>query len=179
MCFAEDGDVDAPLHISKLFELAQLCIKFMYELHDFFWEEFNQAKVFFAHINAFWSFFMVDMKESIAFCDDMILKLQLFHIVNNYFSSQREWAGLHGGCGFVWKVGWSWVELSEIELWSLSTRDKLGRVLPWSSVVTNVGFLCSEVVLFRLSTIGIPLFRGCPFQIVHYWEVSLYLCCFP
>ena len=74
----------------RSFELAELCIKFMYELHDFFWEEFNLSKVFSAHINAFWAFFMVDMREAIGRSQDTILKLQLFHVVNNYFSSQRE-----------------------------------------------------------------------------------------
>ena len=62
----------------------------MYELHDFYWGEFNQSKVFTAHINAFWAFFLVDMRESVQRSDDTILKLQLFHIINNYFSSQRE-----------------------------------------------------------------------------------------
>ena len=66
----------------------------MYELHDFFWEEFNPSKVFTAHINAFWSFFLVDMREAITRSEDTILKLQLFHVVNNYFSSQREWVWL-------------------------------------------------------------------------------------
>ncbi len=62
----------------------------MYELHDFYWEEFNQSKVFAAHINAFWAFFLVDMREAMQRSEDTILKLQLFHVVNNYFSSQRE-----------------------------------------------------------------------------------------
>ena len=77
-----------PLPMTKLFDLAKLCIEFMYELHDFYWEEFNQSKVFSAHINAFWSFFLVDMREAMARDDDIILKLQLFHILNHYFSSQ-------------------------------------------------------------------------------------------
>ena len=85
-----DLEKDAPLPITKVFDLAQLCIEFMYELHDFFWEEFNQTKVFAPHINAFWSFFLVDMREALLHDDDIILKLQLFHIVNHYFTSQRE-----------------------------------------------------------------------------------------
>ena len=65
----------------------------MYELHDFYWDEFNQSKVFTAHVNAFWAFFLVDLRESVQRSEDTILKLQLFHIVNNYLSSQRELGG--------------------------------------------------------------------------------------
>ena len=97
-----DDEEDAPLSIAKTFVLADLCIKFMYELHDFFWEEFNPSKVFTAHINAFWSFFLVDMRESMSHSQDTILKLQLFHTVNNYFSSQCEWRP--GWVGEPWGV---------------------------------------------------------------------------
>lgn len=85
-----EPDGDSPLPMMKVLEFAHICIDFMYELHDFFWEEFNQTKVFGAHINAFWSFFLVDVREAIAQSDDTLLKLQLFHVVNHYFSSQRE-----------------------------------------------------------------------------------------
>lgn len=81
--------MDAPLAMPKMLELARACIDFMYELHDFFWEEFNQSKVFAAHIHAFWCFFLVDMREAIAHSDDTTLKLKLFYQLNNYFNSQR------------------------------------------------------------------------------------------
>ena len=88
--FCPEEELDAPLSIEKIFELARACIDFMYKLHDFFWEEFSQYKdVFVAHISAFWSFFLVDMREAIAHSRNMVLQLQLFHVVNNYFSSQR------------------------------------------------------------------------------------------
>ena len=83
--------------MAKMFDLVQYCIDFMYELHDFYWDDFNQvaqeshmAHVFTSHINAFWSFFLVDLREAMLIEDDVIKKLQLFHIVNQYFSSQRE-----------------------------------------------------------------------------------------
>ena len=83
--------------MSKMFDLVQCCVDFMYELHDFYWEDFNQvaqeariAHVFTAHINAFWSFFLVDLREAMRVENDVIQKLQMFHIVNQYFSSQRE-----------------------------------------------------------------------------------------
>lgn len=48
------------------------------------------ATVFTSHVDAFWSFYLVDLREAIRVEDDVILKLQLFHTVNQYFSSQRE-----------------------------------------------------------------------------------------
>ena len=48
------------------------------------------ATVFTSHVDAFWSFYLVDLREAIRVEDDIILKLQLFHTVNQYFSSQRE-----------------------------------------------------------------------------------------
>ena len=87
--------------MEKVFDLAELCIKFMYELHDFFWEEFNASRVFTAHINAFWAFFLVDMREAIARSQDTVLKLQLFHVLNKYFTSQREWHE-SAFCCFCW-----------------------------------------------------------------------------
>ena len=90
-------DEDNPLSMAKMFDLVQYCIDFMYELHDFYWDDFNQvaqeshmAHVFTSHINAFWAFFLVDLREAMRIEDDVIKKLQLFHIVNQYFSSQRE-----------------------------------------------------------------------------------------
>jgi len=71
--------------------MVKLCIDFMYELHDFYWEELYLTNAIQQHINAFWLFFLVDVKEAMAGDANVILKLQLFHIVNRYFSSQREW----------------------------------------------------------------------------------------
>ena len=83
--------------MAKVFDLVQYCVDFMYELHDFYWEDFNQiaqdarvAHVFTSHINAFWSFFLVDLREAMRVEEDVIKKLQMFHIVNQYFCSQRE-----------------------------------------------------------------------------------------
>lgn len=77
--------------MSGIFQLTQLSIEFMYELHDFFWEEFNQSSVFAAHVNAFWAFFLVDMKRALRGGGekDTVRKLQLFHLINRYFCSQR------------------------------------------------------------------------------------------
>lgn len=90
-------DEDSPLSMTQMFDLVQYCVDFMYELHDFYWEDFNQvaqeshmAQVFTSHINAFWSFFLVDLREAMRLESDVIKKLQMFHIVNQYFSSQRE-----------------------------------------------------------------------------------------
>ena len=86
------------MSVGKIFELARACIDFMYELHDFFWEEFSLYKeVFVAHISAYWSFFLVDMREAIAHSQDTVLQLKLFHLVNNYFISQRKGGRGEGG----------------------------------------------------------------------------------
>ena len=41
------------------------------------------------HIEAFWSFLLVDLQECLKKCDDVISKIQLFHVINQYFCSQR------------------------------------------------------------------------------------------
>lgn len=84
-----DPDEVTPLSMAKVFELAQYCVEFMYELHDFYWEDFTQvASMFVSHVEAFWSFFLVDIREAMQADSDTVTKLQLFHIINQYFSSQ-------------------------------------------------------------------------------------------
>ena len=84
-------DETVPLEMPQVFELANMCIEFMYELHGFYWDDFNQVvEAFTAHNDAFWSFFLVDVKEAMRINDDVIVKLQLFHTVNQYFTSQRK-----------------------------------------------------------------------------------------
>ena len=48
------------------------------------------ATVFTSHVDAFWSFYLVDLREAMRVDDTIIVKLQLFHTVNQYFCSQRE-----------------------------------------------------------------------------------------
>ena len=48
------------------------------------------ATVFTSHVDAFWSFYLVDLREAMRVDDTVIVKLQLFHTVNQYFCSQRE-----------------------------------------------------------------------------------------
>ena len=48
--------------------------------------------VFTKHINAFWMLFLVDLRETMKSDDNILLKLRLFHTVNQYFCSQREFS---------------------------------------------------------------------------------------
>ncbi|XP_064386073.1 calcium-dependent secretion activator 2-like isoform X3 [Halichondria panicea] len=80
---------DVALTMTQLADFAQLCIEFMYELHDYYWEDFTQyTQVFSSHLNAFWLFFLVDAREAMSRDNSIISKLQLFHVVNQYFCSQ-------------------------------------------------------------------------------------------
>jgi len=46
------------------------------------------VQVFSAHLEAFWLFFLVDAREAMYQDDSIVAKLQLFHMVNQYFCSQ-------------------------------------------------------------------------------------------
>jgi hypothetical protein len=85
----EEVHVSMPLSFGLIGELAHFCIEYMYELHDFYWEDFTQVSgVFTKHINAFWMLFLVDLRETMKAEDNILQKLRLFHTVNQYFCSQ-------------------------------------------------------------------------------------------
>lgn len=78
-----------PLPPTLMLELIQKCIDYMYELHDYYLDEFMEChSVLRDHIEAFWSFLFVDLQECLKICNDIISKIQLFHIINQYFCSQ-------------------------------------------------------------------------------------------
>jgi hypothetical protein len=82
-------EIITPLSFAVIGELAHFCIEYMYELHDFYWEDFTQVSgVFTKHINAFWMLFLVDLRETMQAEDNILHKLRLFHTVNQYFCSQ-------------------------------------------------------------------------------------------
>ncbi|KAL5503269.1 hypothetical protein EMCRGX_G010192 [Ephydatia muelleri] len=78
-----------PLSPTLMLDLIQRCIDYMYELHDYYIDEFVECpSVLGDHIQAFWSFLTIDLQESLKICNDVISKVQLFHILNQYFFSQ-------------------------------------------------------------------------------------------
>eukprot|EP00731_Ephydatia_muelleri_P007239 Em0003g1487a len=78
-----------PLSPTLMLDLIQRCIDYMYELHDYYIDEFVECpSVLGDHIQAFWSFLTIDLQESLKICNDVISKVQLFHVLNQYFFSQ-------------------------------------------------------------------------------------------
>jgi hypothetical protein len=77
------------LNAEQLYVLAQLCIDFMYELHEFYAEDFTLYPLALAaHIDAFWSFYEVDLQECLHNTEDAISLLKIFYMLNEYFCSQ-------------------------------------------------------------------------------------------
>ena len=108
-------EISDALSEDQLYVLAQLCVDFMYELHEFYAEVMDTSitqsihnpilyslsfspqdftlypLALSAHIDAFWSFFVVDLQECLRTCDACIVSLlKMFYSLNEYFCSQRE-----------------------------------------------------------------------------------------